>query len=35
VVCLNGWRILDHDGTPTVGITHVGTAREAVDSAMR
>lgn len=34
VVCVNGWRILDHHGAEVEGITPVATAREAVDAAL-
>jgi uncharacterized protein (TIGR00725 family) len=33
VVSLNGWRVVDQNGTPPPGITHVATAQEAVDRA--
>lgn len=34
VVCLNGWRVLDLDGSAVPGIAHVATAMEAVEAAM-
>ncbi len=34
VNCLNGWQILGQDGQPVEGITHVTTAREAVDRSL-
>jgi uncharacterized protein (TIGR00725 family) len=34
VVSLNGWQILDSNGTPQPGVTHVESAEEAVQAAL-
>jgi len=34
VISLGGWRIVDPDGRPVEGATHVTTPEEAVDRAV-
>ena len=34
VICLDGWKILDHDGTPVRGISYAENAEDAVRQAL-